>query len=181
MISFSCLLIVPHSLHGLHELYVRIHYPCEWAHCSSISTHLATYLPKFQLMNIISFPYLLDSNSVFTENNLQRRFKIFILSPLLIIPGLVSIFLRHYCHSFVLARQINAMPMFRVWSVLVIAETFQSFWFWTFILLLSLLKFWWLLTDYLFNSILLFLALFVGGVRIILLSFLRFAFSILWT
>ena len=129
-------------------------------------------------MNDVKFSYLLDSNSVFTENNFQRRFKIFILSPLLIIPGLVSIFLRHYCHSFVLARQINAMPMFRVWPVLVIAETFQSFWFWTFILLLSLLKFWWLLTNYFLYGILLFLGPFAGWLRIILLSFLRLAFSI---
>ena len=126
-------------------------------------------------------PYLLNSNSVFAENNFQGRFKVFILSPLLMVPSLVPIFLWHYCDSFVLARQINAAPMVRVWSVLIFAETFQSFRFWTFILLLSLLEFWWFFTDYFLYCILLFLALFVGWLRIILLSFLWLAFSIFWT
>ena len=130
-------------------------------------------------MNDVKFPYLLDSNSVFAENNFQRRFKIFILSPLLIVPSLVPIFLWHYCDSFVLARQINATPMFRVWPVLIFAETFQSFWFWTFILLLSLLEFWRFLTDYFLYGILLFLILFARWLRIILLSFLGLASSIL--
>ena len=131
-------------------------------------------------MNDVKFPYLLDSNSIFAENNFQRWFEIFILSPLLIVPSLVPIFLGHYCDSFVLTRQINAAPMVRVWPVLIFAETFQSFWFWAFILLLSLLEFWWFLTDYFLYGILLFLGLFDGWLRIILLSFLWLAFSILW-
>ena len=90
------------------------------------------------------------------------------------IPCHITIFLWHYCNSFVFVCHINTVPESSIWHIIfVITETFQPFWwFWAFILSLGLFKFWWFLTYNFFDSILFFLASFVRRNIKIFLEFL---------
>ena len=98
------------------------------------------------------------------------------------IPSHITIFLWHYCNSFVLVWHINTVSESSIRHIVfVITETLQPFWwFWAFILPLSLFELRWFLTYNFFNSILLFFASFVRRYVNIFLRFLLFTFPFSW-